>query len=110
MLQSLSAHSKEQMDQYPIHPVKKAGDRASNQPKRLEPLLLFVVEDFVRFFQRIDRLALAGHGHFAQEIAHRLDAGDRFVGQLHPARFRDFECEIEPLERVDPELEWWTCV
>src|SRR5204862_4449675 len=110
MLQSLCAHSKEQTHQYPIHRVKKAGGRSSNWAKRLEPSFLFVVQDFVRFFQRIDRFALATLRHFAQEIANRLDPSDRFVRQFHPAGFSDFESKIQPLERVNTELELWAGV
>src|SRR5438445_243587 len=65
---------------------------------------------FFLLFQRIARFALATLSHFAQEIAHRLDARDPFVGQFHPATFSDLEGKIQPLERVDTKVELWTCV
>ena len=65
--------------------MKKPRSRGGNWPERLEPFFLFLIENFVRFFQWIDRFAFTAFGHFAQQIAHGLDPRDRFIGQFHSA-------------------------
>jgi hypothetical protein len=60
--------------------------------------------------QRIDSLAFACLRYLTQKIAHRLNPRDRFLCQLHPARLRDFECQTQPLERIDAEIELRACV
>src|SRR5436309_3213873 len=98
MFQSLATDAKEQTHQYSIHGVKKPCRARSDRTKRLEPLLLFLIEYFVRVFERIDRFAFAAFCDFAQEIAHSLDPRDRLLAQFHSARFSDFERQIQPFE------------
>src|SRR5437763_14724692 len=95
IFQSLGTDAKEQTHQYSIHGVKKACRPRSDRTEWLEPLLLFLIENFVRIFQRIDRFAFAALGDFAQEIAHGLDARDRLLVQFYSARFSDFERKVQ---------------
>src|SRR5439155_4970117 len=74
ILQTLGTHSKEQAHQRLIHSIQEARDCGGNVAERLEPALLFLVENFLWVFQRIDRFALTAFGYFAQQIAHGLDA------------------------------------
>ena len=94
MFKSLDAQPKDHAHQHAIHRIEKTRSRSGDQAERLEPLFLLLVEDFVGFFQRIDRFAFAALCHFVQEIAHGLDARDRFIGQFHSAGFGDFQREI----------------
>src|SRR5437764_14389220 len=110
MIQSFGAYAKEQAHQHSIHGIKKTRGHGGNRAERLEPALLFFIENFLRFFKRIDRFALATLSYFAQEIAHRLDPRDRFLAQFHSARFGDYESEIQPFQRIDAEIELPRCV
>ena len=110
ILQTFGTHAKEQAHQRLIHNIQQARGRGGNVAERLEPAFLFLVENFLRVFQWIDRLALTAFGHFAQQIAHGLDARDRFVGQFHSAGFGNFQRQIQPLERIDPEIDLRTRV
>ena len=90
MFQPFGAQAKDQAHQHSIHSIEKTRRRRGNRAERLEPLLLFLVENFIGFFQRIDRFTFAALGHFAQKIAHSLDARDRLLAQFHAAGFGNF--------------------
>ena len=67
-----------------------------------------LTQNRIRLREGIDAGALARVEHFAQQIAHGINVRDGFIGNLDAARFCDLEREVQPLKRIDAEIELQT--
>jgi len=109
-LRVLDAQTVDHADQKLVQRKKALGHSRLNRPQGRQPALALFAEDFLGVLQRISGwCAVPGSwgrsATSAQQVADCFDAADRLLVQLDAATLPDFERQVQPFQRINPQVE-----